>query len=101
MNPWIALPLAGLVGMGLGLFYFGGLWFTLRSLPRVRWPIPLLIGSFAFRTAVVVIGFYLVMDGSWQRIVACLVGFILVRVLIVSKLRSDGPAADPSRRQGA
>jgi F1F0 ATPase subunit 2 len=89
MSPFIPLVLAWAAGMGLGLFYFGGLWLTLRQLPTCRWAAPLLLASFVGRTAVVLVGFYLVMGGRWERILACLVGFILVRLFLVSRLRPE------------
>jgi F1F0 ATPase subunit 2 len=87
MSPFIALVLAWAAGMGLGLFYFGGLWLTLRQLPTCRWPAPLLLGSYVGRTGVVLVGFYLVMGGRGERVLACLVGFIMARFLLVSRLR--------------
>lgn len=89
MSHLLPLVLAGVAGMGLGLLYFGGLWLTIRQLPTCRWPAALFLGSFVVRTAVVVIGFYFVMNGRWERILACLVGFIMVRLLLVSRLRPE------------
>jgi hypothetical protein len=36
-------------GMGLGFFYFLGLWLTVRSLPLVSWPAILAFSSFVGR----------------------------------------------------
>jgi len=79
--PLLLLPL--LEGVGLGGFYFLGLWWTVRRISVVRRPELWFVGSFVLRTAVVVTGFYWVMGGQWQRLLACLVGFILVRLLLV------------------
>ena len=87
MSPFLPLVLAWAAGIGLGLFYFGGLWLTVRQLPTCRWPAPLLLGSFVGRTAVVLVGFYFVMGGRWERMLACLVGFIMARLFLVSRLR--------------
>lgn len=89
MSSFVALLLAWAAGMGLGLFYFGGLWLTVRQLPTRRHPVPLFLGSFVARTTVVVAGFYFVMGGHWERMLACLAGFIMVRQLLVSRLRSE------------
>lgn len=89
MSQFLPLVLAGLAGMGLGLFYFGGLWLTIRQLPTCRWPAPLLVGSFVGRTAVVLVGFYFVMGGRWERALACLLGFLVARFLLVSRLRPE------------
>jgi F1F0 ATPase subunit 2 len=41
----INLVLSLLIGAGLGLFYFGGLWLTVRRLPFTRHPILLTLTS--------------------------------------------------------
>lgn len=89
MNQLLPLMLATIAGVGLGLFYFGGLWLTIRQLPMCSRPAPLVVGSFVGRTAAVLAGFYLVMDGRGERIVACLAGFIMARFLLVSRLRPE------------
>ena len=67
-------------GFGLGLFFFGGLWFTVRTLPKSRHPAPIMLTSLLLRTVAVLAGMNLLMDGRWQRVLACLAGFILARV---------------------
>ncbi|MGV2829605.1 N-ATPase subunit AtpR [Myxosarcina sp. GI1(2024)] len=69
-------------GIILGIFYFGSLWITVRQLPTTAYPIRLFIGSFLGRTIVTLFGFYLVMDGQWQRIAICLAGFVAARILL-------------------
>jgi F1F0 ATPase subunit 2 len=97
MSDLAPLILAGLIGMFLGLFYFGGLWLTVRQLPTTQSPVILTLGSLVVRMAVTLGGFYLVMMGwpaaginpaaRWQRLLACLVGFVVMRVIVVSRLR--------------
>lgn len=96
MSSFMAMLLAWAAGMGLGLFYFGGLWLTVRQLPTRRYAIALFLASFVGRTALVLAGFYFVMGGHWERMLACLAGFIIVRQLLVSRLRSQR-IADSSR----
>lgn len=90
MSGWIAIALSLAAGLGLGLVYFGGLWLTVRRVATTRRPALLFAGSFVLRTALVVAGMYLVMDGSWQRMLACLAGFIILRQVMVSRLRPEG-----------
>jgi F1F0 ATPase subunit 2 len=75
-----------LVGGGLvGLFYFGGLWLTVRALPHARNPALLVLGSFMGRTAVSLFALYLLMDGRWERLLAGMAGFLLARYWMVRR----------------
>ena len=100
MTPLLPLVLAFAAGLGLGLFYFGGLWLTVRQLPTSRYPVPLLLVSFAGRTAAVVVGFYFVMGGHWERALACLVGFLIVRFALTARLRPDRVPAAAGAKEG-
>jgi len=79
------MALSFAVGACLGVFYFGGLWLTVRQLPSARRPAVLSLCSFFGRLGVVLLGFYLVMGGQWQRLLVCLVGFFVVRVILVRR----------------
>jgi F1F0 ATPase subunit 2 len=80
-----ALPfgLAFAQGVGLGLCYFGGLWWTVRQLATARHPALWLIGSFVLRASVSLVGFYLVLGGGAARLMVCLVGFFVARTILV------------------
>ncbi len=69
------------VGVGLGVFYFGVLWLTVKKLPGSQCPGLLALGSYLGRLAVVLAGFYLVMDGHWERLFASVSGFFIVRAV--------------------
>lgn len=101
MNGFMALVLSMAAGAGLGFFYFGGLWLTVRRLPGARRPTLLFVASFVGRTALTLLGFYLIMDGSWDRMLACLLGFIVARQLLISRLRPEPEPAAPRGREGA
>ncbi|MRR56520.1 MAG: ATP synthase subunit I [Deltaproteobacteria bacterium] len=90
----IRLSLAAVAGLALGLFYFGGLWLTVRKIPRSGNPGILILGSFVVRLLVTLCGMYLVMDGKWELLVACLAGFLLMRIVLTRKL---GPGRKESR----
>jgi F1F0 ATPase subunit 2 len=90
----ISLSLAAVAGLALGLFYFGGLWLTVRKLPGSGNPGTLILGSFVVRLLVTLCGMYLVMDGKWELLVACLAGFLLMRIVLTRML---GPARSESR----
>jgi F1F0 ATPase subunit 2 len=79
---------AFVLGGILGVFYFGALWFTVRRIPHARHPGLLTLGSFLIRLAVTLAGFYLVVwGGHWERLLSCLLGFVLARVVLVSRWR--------------
>jgi F1F0 ATPase subunit 2 len=75
-----------LAGIGLGGAYFAGLWETVRKLPDAEKPERRVALSFALRMALVLSGFYLVMQGDWQRLAAAMVGFLLMREMLLRRL---------------
>jgi F1F0 ATPase subunit 2 len=80
---WLLVAL--IAGMLLGLSYFGGLWFTIRRLPATGSPMFLILSSFLVRTGVSLLGFYLVMDHHWERLLVCMVGFVVIRSILVQR----------------
>ncbi|OGK99977.1 MAG: hypothetical protein A3I14_07795 [Candidatus Rokubacteria bacterium RIFCSPLOWO2_02_FULL_73_56] len=82
----LGLLVAGAGGMLLGVFYFGALWLVVRRLPRVASPALLLGVTGLVRLAVVVTGFYLLVDERWARLASALVGFLAVRVALTRRL---------------
>lgn len=76
-------------GLVLGAFYFIALWRTVRKVPDTPSPLRLMLGSFVVRTAVVLPGFYFVMNGHWERLVIALIGFILMRMILTRRLGMD------------
>jgi F1F0 ATPase subunit 2 len=82
------LPLLASFGLGLvlGLFYFGGLWYTIQAMTRAKRPALLFFASFAVRLGVVLGAIYLIGVDEWQRMVAALVGMILMRIYLTRRL---------------
>lgn len=89
------LILCGLGGVALALFMFGGLWWTLRMLGRVRRPGMLAVVSFWVRLGVTVVGFFMLVDGDWRRALAALAGFLLGRTVLLRWLGPNRLAALP------
>jgi len=88
MNNTPVLIFALLAGLLLGTVFFGGLWWTVRRGLASQQPALWFLGSMLVRTAIVVPGFYYVMQGDWRRLVACLAGFLLARISVVRLTRS-------------
>jgi F1F0 ATPase subunit 2 len=106
MNSDLPSLVFALVAGGLiSLFYFGGLWWTVRQVPHVKNGGMLLLASFIGRAAITLAGFYLAADGRWERLLACLAGFILVRAVMVRRLglpsESDAAQTQTEHMPGA
>ena len=101
MNEPLMLVVAGLAGLVLGAVFFGGLWWTVRqgvSSPR---PVLWFVGSLLLRTGIVLAGFYLVGSGQWQRLLVCLLGFVIARFFVMRLTRApvehpDSPTTEAS-----
>ena len=100
MNETMMLVLAGSAGLVLGAIFFGGLWWTVRKGVSSRRPALWFLGSMLVRTGIVVGGFYLVSGGQWQRLVACLLGFVVAR-LLVTRLTCSRPETHDSAAKEA
>lgn len=81
-----ALSWALISGIGIGLFYFGGLWWTVKQLPSRRYPWLWTLGSFLVRGGLSVMAFYWTTGGRWEQVVMSLGGFLLVRTVMVRRL---------------
>jgi F1F0 ATPase subunit 2 len=76
------LILALLEGILIGFVFFGGLWWTVRRGVISEHPASLFFGSLLVRTTVAVVAFYFVSMEGWQPLTACLIGFVIGRILI-------------------
>lgn len=102
MNDFLIWLLASLAGIALGVFFFGGLWWTVRRSASSRHPARLFVSSFLVRMAGAVGGFYLIADGDWRRVIASLLGFLIARWLVLRWTRPGRAAESPTtpREQG-
>lgn len=89
MLVWVPAVVAGLL---LGIMFFAGLWLTLRKAICSRRPARWLLGSWFLRTGLALSGFYLVANGHWQRLLACLLGFVIARFMVT---QFTGRLVDP------
>jgi len=73
-------------GIGLGVFFFGGLWLTMSQLSHSQRPLLLTLGSFLFRSSICIFGFYLVVGTGLEGLAFAIAGFILTKIVLVSRL---------------
>jgi F1F0 ATPase subunit 2 len=78
------LPLAAALAVGLllGAVFFGGLWWTVVRGVSSQRPALWFVGSKLLRLVIVLGGFYLVGRDHWERWMACLLGFVLARIVV-------------------
>lgn len=87
MNETLTLMLSLMAGILLGLIFFGGLWWTVRKGVSSQWPALLFLGSLLLRMSIALVGFYFVSGGHWQRLLLCLLGFVLARLIVTWRTR--------------
>ncbi len=90
MNPELAsIALAVVLGLCIGLFYFGGLWLTVRRLPQSPRPHRLWALSYVLRLAVLLLGVWPMLQQARNTPLAPFVGIatiLLVRLLLTRTL---------------
>lgn len=75
-------------GLVLGVVYCALLWFAVQRLSKAQHPVLWLIGSAVPRLGIPLAGFYWVMDGQWERLIVCLTGFVLARLVVQQCVKS-------------
>ena len=88
MNETFTLVLACIAGLLLGAIFFGGLWWTVRKGVSSSRPALWFLGSVLVRMSIVLPGFYFVGREHWERLVACLFGFIIARFIVMRLTRA-------------
>jgi F1F0 ATPase subunit 2 len=87
MNESLTLVPALVTGVLLGAMFFGGLWWTVqKGVPSKRsalW----FFGSLWLRTSITLAGFYFIARGHWERLLVCLLGFVIARVIMTRLTR--------------
>jgi F1F0 ATPase subunit 2 len=81
MNEVVTYSLVLLAGVLLGAVFFGGLWWTVQKGLTSNNPALWFFGSTLLRMSFAVAGFYFVSSGDWRRLLLCLLGFFIARVV--------------------
>jgi F1F0 ATPase subunit 2 len=88
MNEKLALLLALVTGVVLGAMFFGGLWWTVRKGVSSKQPAFWFFGSLLLRTSIALAGFYFIARGHWERLLVCLLGFVIARLIVTQIARA-------------
>ena len=88
MSEILYMVLALIGGLAIGTLFFGGLWFTVKKSVTAKIPALCFFASLIIRVSITLIGFYYISLGSWQRLIACLLGFILSRYIVMQYTKS-------------
>jgi F1F0 ATPase subunit 2 len=76
-----------ILGAGLGVVHFAGLWLTLRHLPDATSRPLLLVASACARIGLLVVLLVFLTGGRWHHLLPCLLGLLLARQLVVHRVR--------------
>ncbi len=90
MDEVLLLTLALSAGLLLGAIFFGGLWWTVRKAVSSEQPAFWFLGSLLLRMSIALAGFCLVSGGQWERLLACLVAFVIARLVVTRLTRRSG-----------
>jgi len=88
MSEILYMILAFIAGMALGMFFFGGLRFTVKKAITAKIPAIWIFGSFILRVSVVMLGFYYISPGGWQSLIVSVLGFIVARFVVTHLTKS-------------
>ena len=90
MNETLTLALAWAGGALLGAIFFGGLWWTVRRGVSSKQPALWFFVSLLARMSIALAGFYFVSRGHWERLMLCLAGFLMARLVVTWWYRPSG-----------
>lgn len=91
MNDVTGLVQALALGTLLGALFFGGLWWTVQKAVSSQRPALWFFVSLLLRTSLALAGFYFIAKGHWERLIVCLLGFVIARA-IITRLQLPPPA---------
>ncbi|MEH6406093.1 MAG: ATP synthase subunit I [Leeuwenhoekiella sp.] len=83
MNDIGIMIIAFVTGAALGVLFFGGLWITVKKAVTAKIPALWFFGSFILRISITLSGFYLIGAKNWQRLILCLLGFMIARFVVL------------------
>jgi F1F0 ATPase subunit 2 len=88
MSDVAILSVSLMAGVLIGACFFGGLWWTVQKSLTSNNPALWFFGSTLVRTGFAMAGFYFTSRGDWQKLLACLLGFVIARVVVTRLTRT-------------
>lgn len=70
-------------GVLLGIVFFGGLYWSVQMIGRVKYPGPLMAVSAIVRMAVLLLGIYFLGGNDINRFLSVMAGVVLVKFLMI------------------
>ena len=83
MNETGEIVLTLIAGILLGIFFFGGLWWTTKRGLLSKTPALWFLTSLFIRLVITISAFYFISHDHWEKALICLVGFIVARRIVV------------------
>jgi F1F0 ATPase subunit 2 len=78
----VTLFFSGLAGLAIGAVFYGGLWFTVRRGLTSKKPALWFLASSLVRTPLVLFVFFVAAHRDWERLAACLAGYLVARLIV-------------------
>ena len=100
MNETLNLVLPLLTGVLLGAMFFGGLWWTVQKGVSSKQPALWFFGSLLLRTSIALAGVYFFAHGHWDRLLVCLLGFVMARLIVTRLIRAAEKPTSPAQEAG-
>ena len=100
MNETLSLLLALVTGVLLGAMFFGGLWWTVKKGVSSKRSALWFLGSLLLRTSIALAGFYFIAHGHWERLLMCLLGFVVARPIVMGFTRAVEKSTHLSQEAG-
>ena len=94
MNESVSLALTWAVGVMLGAMFFGGLWWTIQNGLPSKNPALWFFGSTLLRLSAALAGFYFIAGKDWRKLLICMLGFLIARLLVTRLTRTPREGID-------
>ena len=103
MNEMINLIWAVCIGLGLGGFFYSGLWWTVQKTVSSVHVASWLITSMLIRMSVVLFGFYFMLKNdwlipAWLALLVCMVAFAMARFVVTRLTHTKAKPKSHSRK---